>query len=271
MSGDHTTLSLIVLLRRSLELDLGAIMKLLSALFASVGVALSTASLAADLPTRKEAPAPVPYVAPFTWTGFYIGGYAGGSFGSVDWSGPLFSGGTVTHGGFDIGGLAGFNYQFGGAWVIGAEAEFGAFINGNDNVNVSRVVGDTTFNLNERFRDTGVGRLRGRLGYAVQPNTLLYIAGGWTFANSNISITGTCTPCATPPFTVSQNRWLNGFNIGGGVEYAFTSNWIIRGEYIFDGFSRENLNFGFVPPNFAEQRQVFLNVNTLRAAIEYKF
>jgi hypothetical protein len=31
------------------------------------------------------------------------------------------------------------------------------------------------------------------------------------------------------------------------------------------------LNFGFVPPNFAEQRQVFLNVNTLRAAIEYKF
>ena len=116
-------------------------MKLLSALFASVGVALSTAALAADLPTRKEAPPPAPYVAPFTWTGFYIGGYAGGSFGSVDWSSPLFSGGTVTSGGFDIGGLVGFNYQFGGAWVVGAEGEFGAFINGNDNLNMSGVVG----------------------------------------------------------------------------------------------------------------------------------
>src|ERR1700722_5718375 len=99
-------------------------MKLLSALFASVGVALSTAALAADLPTRKEAPPPVPYVAPFTWTVFYIGGYAGGSRGPVDWSERLFSGGTVTHGGFYIGGLAGFNYQFGGAWVVGVEAEF---------------------------------------------------------------------------------------------------------------------------------------------------
>ena len=160
-------------------------MKLLSALFASVGVALSTAALAADLPTRKEAPPPAPYVAPFTWTGFYIGGYAGGSFGSVDYSSQFFSGGTVTSGGFDIGGLAGFNYQFGGAWVVGAEAEFGAFINGNGNLNTSGVVGVNAFNLTDKFRDTGVGRLRGRVGYAVQPNTLLYIAGGWTFANTN--------------------------------------------------------------------------------------
>ena len=75
-------------------------MKLVSALFASAGVVLSTAALAADLPTRKEAPPPVPYVAPFTWTGFYIGGYAGGSFGSCDFSSPLFSGGTVMFGGF---------------------------------------------------------------------------------------------------------------------------------------------------------------------------
>jgi outer membrane immunogenic protein len=245
-------------------------MKLLSALFASVGVALSTTALAADLPTRKEAPPPVPYVAPFTWTGFYIGGYAGGSFGSVDWSSPLFSGGTVTSSGFDIGGLVGFNYQFGGAWVVGAEAEFGAFINGDDNLNRSGFVAGQPFNLTDKFRDTGVGRVRGRVGYAVQPNTLLYIAGGWTFADTKESVTGTC--CGFPTtFTASQNRWLNGFNIGGGVEYAFTSNWIIRGEYIFDGFTKDNFNFGFAPASFADQRQIFLNVNTIRGAVEYKF
>ena len=54
-------------------------------------------------------------------------------------------------------------------------------------------------------------------------------------------------------------------------EYAFTSNWIIRGEYIFDQFTKYNFNYGYAPANFADQRQVWLNVNTLRAAIEYKF
>ncbi len=248
-------------------------MKLVSALFASAGVVLSTAALAADLPTRKEAPPPVPYVAPFTWTGFYIGGYAGGSFGSVDFSSPLFSGGTVTSGGFDIGGLAGFNYQFGSAWVVGVEAEFGAFINGNDNLSSNGSVGNFAFNINDKFRDTGVGRLRGRVGYAVQPNTLLYIAGGWTFANTNESISGTCTPCSAPnnAFNFSQNRWLNGWNIGGGVEYALTANWILRGEYIFDEFTKYNFNYGYAPASLADNRQIWLNVNTIRGAVEYKF
>src|SRR5271154_1188756 len=166
-------------------------MKLLSALFGSVGVALSTAALAADLPTRKEAPAPVPYVAPFTWTGFYVGGYVGGSFGSVDWSYPLFSGGTNNPGGFNVGGLAGYNYQI-GATVLGAEGEFGYNTNGAGNLNTSGTVAGNAFNLTDKFSDTGVGRLRARLGYAIQPNTLLYVAGGWTFANSNTSVTGTC-------------------------------------------------------------------------------
>ena len=133
-------------------------MKFRSYLLAWIGVSLSTAALAADLPTRKEAPPPAPYVAPFTWTGFYIGGYAGGSWGSVDWTSQYFSGSTVTSGGFDIGGLAGFNYQFGSAWVVGGEAEFGAFINGNDNLHLSGVIGNTAFNINSKFRDTGVGR-----------------------------------------------------------------------------------------------------------------
>ena len=244
-------------------------MKFCSYLLASIGVSLSTAALAADLPTRKEAPPPVPYVAPFTWTGFYIGAYAGGSFGSVNWTGPLYSGGSNSPGGFDIGGLVGYNYQIGAA-VLGAEGEFGYNTNGAGNINTSGVVGGYPFNLTDKFSDTGVGRLRGRVGYAVQPNTLLYIAGGWTFANSNTSVTGTC--CNYPnAFTVSENRWLNGWNIGGGAEYAFTSNWIVRGEYIFDGFTKYNYNYGYAPASFAESRQIWLNVNTLRAAIEYKF
>ena len=65
-------------------------------------VAGSLAAQAADLPTRKEAPAPVFIPPPFTWTGFYIGLNAGGiwSSGSRDASildpDAAFDGGFLT-------------------------------------------------------------------------------------------------------------------------------------------------------------------------------
>jgi len=57
---------------------------------------------AADLPTRKEAPAPVFVPPPFTWTGFYIGVNAGGIWPSGGRSASIFdphSGRGATHSG----------------------------------------------------------------------------------------------------------------------------------------------------------------------------
>ena len=49
---------------------------------AALTVAGAVAAQAADLPTRKEAPAPIFVPPPFTWTGFYLGLNAGGIFSS---------------------------------------------------------------------------------------------------------------------------------------------------------------------------------------------
>ena len=51
----------------------------------------AVAAQAADLPTRKEAPAPVFVPPPFTWTGFYVGLNAGGIWPSGSRSASLFA------------------------------------------------------------------------------------------------------------------------------------------------------------------------------------
>ena len=106
-------------------------------------MAVGTVAQAADLPTRKEAPAPVFVPPPFTWTGFYVGANVGGIFSSGSRSANLFvpasfpfplanyfPGGLGSgQSGVIGGGQAGYNWQT-GAFVLGVEGDFdGAGIN----------------------------------------------------------------------------------------------------------------------------------------------
>src|SRR3974390_1584761 len=93
--------------------------RVLLSLSSVAAVALfSTSTFAADLPVRHVAPAPVPVVAPMTWSGCYVGGNLGGAFGSASISGAA---GTVSAGGsgFAGGGQVGCHYEFTSGWVIG--------------------------------------------------------------------------------------------------------------------------------------------------------
>ena len=97
------------------------------------------AAQAADLPTRKEAPAPIFVPPPFTWTGFYVGVNAGGIWPSGGRNASIFDpnagidGGFINAGfpgglgsqsaGFIGGGQAGYNWQT-GAFVLGVETDF---------------------------------------------------------------------------------------------------------------------------------------------------
>ena len=134
----------------------------------AIALALSAGSaLAADLPSRKEAPVYVPPPPPPLWTGFYAGLNAGYGWGATSNAGtvslPLLDGvaaqanaldplrqlpGTglingstalansgianVNENGFIGGGQIGYNYQWSPNFVVGLEADFqGSTISGS--------------------------------------------------------------------------------------------------------------------------------------------
>jgi outer membrane immunogenic protein len=201
-------------------------------LLAGVGLAAlgSASALAADLPRRPVYKAPVMVAPPPTWTGCYIGGNIGGSFGRASASAP---GGSVSGdgSGFAGGGQIGCDYQFAGSgWVIGFRNMFDATSNNRDGtftVTTANGTATGTVNFHNRWFDT----LTGRLGYAVQPNWLLYFQGGavWSRVEADFTLT---TPTAVTAASGSDTK--TGWTIGGGAEWMFAPHWsaFLEGNYM---------------------------------------
>lgn len=180
---------------------------------------------AADLPRRNFAPPPVAAYSPvsaFSWTGFYVGvngGYSWASLGSV---------GNATFdrpSGFTLGGTAGYNQQF-GSFVLGVEGDFNW-----SNIDSSRrqtINIDATPNAVVYTSDVNwAGTLRVRAGYAVD-RVLLYATGGYAGASLDVAYTNVTTSTSA-----SQSKWVHGYVVGVGLEYAFTRNLSGKAEYLY--------------------------------------
>jgi outer membrane autotransporter protein len=214
----------------------------------------------APTPPVVAAPAPMytkavkaPIAPPPTWTGFYVGGFAGGAWaGDVTTTevapGPglrsFFNGiGTQTSYGVGPSGLAGldfgYNYQM-GSIVAGLEAEGGYL----------RLSGSAPFLSNpETISSTKIGdwytALTGRLGVIAGP-VLIYAKGGAAIVDVTDSVTSACLVC-TPKRSVAAaggNRLGVTWAAGAGLEYAFDRRWSLKGEYLALGTGVSNTASG---------------------------
>ncbi len=173
--------------------------------------ASSTAVMAADLPSRRVAPAPV-YAAPiFTWTGFYAGVQAGYAWDKVSVDSPFLGALSVNKNGFVGGGHVGYLYQSGPA-VFGVEGD---------------VEGTSLYNSALR------ASLRGRLGLGFD-RTLLYVTGGLAVAGGGNG--------GNYLYNNSDTTRL-GWTVGGGAEYAFAPNWSARLEYRYSDFGNHMVGY----------------------------
>ena len=235
---------------------------------AALLLATSGSALAADLATKKAPPAPLP--TPM-WKGFYVGLNAGGIWSNSGSSnvttypvlGDLASNpantsyysslnGSLNIGstnGFIGGGQLGYNWQPGylnNNLVFGFEADIQGVISTGrttrtfSNIapvgNGGRVLNSMNANGNMDF----FGTVRGRLGYLVMPNLLVYGTGGLAYGNVSYSVNlaqyGLNSTGVLNQLAVGSNYYSNvqvGWTAGGGAEWMFMPNWSAKVEYLY--------------------------------------
>ncbi len=233
----------------------------------------------------KAPPATAP--APgFDWTGWYFGGHYGYATGYSRWTatqaggaGPALSGsvdltnplnGYFGDGSYFGGLQVGYNQKVGSRLVLGAEADV-AFPS-----NPVGLMGAQTFSSplvgQANYRDSVAysGTVRGRVGYVLDNNWLIYGTGGFAFAYDKLQrsqllgmpVNGT----AAEGTFQSGLMWRLGWALGAGLELPVAPNWTAKVEYQYAGFGNSNVTF----PAGAQVFNSNLALQSIRVGFNYQ-
>jgi outer membrane immunogenic protein len=175
----------------------------------------------------KDAPLP-DFVPAFSWTGIYLGVQGGHAWGEVN-----FDDGGVTvsgpqHEGWFGGGYAGVTLQL-NPFVLGVEGD----VNGANLDGAPHVIGGSSV----RTDVDALTSIRGRVGLAAD-RLLLFATSGWAWAD----VSGTLIAPDLSRFKVDTT--VDGWILGGGLDYAFTDKFIGRIEYRHYALGETDLDTG---------------------------
>lgn len=166
------------------------------------GVRIGTMSVIVGVALAVAVPAANadgPRDTPLSWTGFYVGAAIGASWGSIDIGQPVLT--TFPLRGSEGVVAAGYDFRLSPSLVAGVTLDF-ALVGPN--------IGLATID-----NQLAIG---GRLGVLATPSALLYASAGYTRADLNSDTLGAS---------------LEGYFVGGGVEYLVTPNLSLKVDYRF--------------------------------------
>jgi outer membrane immunogenic protein len=261
---------------------------------------LASPAIAADMPV-KAPPPPPPTV--FSWTGFYVGLNAGGTWArsnadtsvncNVPFVGPPFpyfcdstfgaangaavsaaGSGTINASAFTGGVQAGYNWQ-GPNLIYGLETDFDAFRlrgsrQGTGTYSVGTIVsGPSSFAINSSFNTDWLYTLRGRIGVPVSSNLMAYATGG--LAVTRLGVSNSFSDNVAAPFngagSATGSATKAGWVVGGGLEYALVKNWSIKAEYLFMDFGKVTATGTIFNPSIAGYAQGISTSSDLSAHV----
>jgi outer membrane immunogenic protein len=239
-------------------------MKKLATAIAAIAL-IGTPAFAADMAVKAPPPVPAPV---YDWTGWYVGGNIGASFGRAktdfnvapvtvntntfgSFTSPDFAGSQLTEpSGFIGGGQIGYNWQFSPILVAGLDADFqGA--DEKDSINFSNAFsGATVFSSGTGATGTTVtgtvateyeakidwfGTVRGRIGYLFGDGAVMtYLTGGLAYGRVGVDGTSTTSATATrgsttPPFSMTRTVGHSVVNTGWTIGSGTEGKLLIPG------------------------------------------
>jgi len=230
-----------------------------------LGTYAVTQAQAADVAVYQKSR--VAAVAPYDWSGVYVGGQAGGVYTRETLSTP---GGELlspisSHGGsFFAGGYLGYNHQM-SRFVIGVEGDFSAVLGARELSGRQQTIVPGIF-ASQSTDPTWLASAAVRLGLALD-NWLLYAKAGGAWMNAKYKVNvENAAGAVLDTQTVSKTR--NGWLVGAGVEYGWSRNWISRLEYNYVDFGTSQVTYTFAGLNAGDFQT---KAHIVKAGLAYKF
>jgi outer membrane immunogenic protein len=226
----------------------------------AAAISLTGSALAADLPVK--APAPL-----WSWTGCYVGLNVGSGWSKVGLADGAGNSLDIANGqGVIGGGQVGCDYQISKSWVIGVEAEFDATKLEGNALDPAFGIGGGSIFTNSKIPWTST--VTGRLGYAIEPITLLYFRGGAAFARDQLKEFANGAPLVLLT-TLTDSR--TGWTIGGGIEHKFWGPITAFVEYDYLQFGTHTLPTTALTPPFAPNVKASDTVHEVLFGVNLRF
>jgi outer membrane immunogenic protein len=130
------------------------------------------------------------------------------------------------------------------------------------------------YTVGTSFTSNSLFTLRGRLGFT-ETNLLPYVTGGLALTNFRMADSFTDNGGALGAFGGASNSdQLNGWTIGGGLEWAVYDHWTVKGEYLYvnlGSMAPSSTNPGFADYSNGPGASSDLTLHIVRAGMNYKF
>ena len=247
-------------------------------------------AFAADLPARTYNKAPVAAVPVASWTGCYAGvnaGYQWGdgnaslalqpslaAFTAIDPAFAVFNGRYAGSPSSGLGGgQVGCNWQS-GSFVLGIETDID-YLGASKTTNRTVVAQASPFLGSVTQKLDWLGTVRGRVGVTPATDWLIYATGGLAYgrtSHSNLFVNASDNP--NDGFAGSARDTPVGWTVGAGAEFMVTSNWTVKGEYLYYDLGSTRLvglPFNQHANGFGADGYYQTKGNLVRVGLNYKF
>jgi len=260
---------------------------LIASLFLAAGLNLGLSAVALAAKPHHPPPPPPPPPA-WSWTGYYVGGNVGYSWGTAktNYSSPAFGGfglpasfpGSAKLDGAVGGFQMGYNWQANDTWVYGLETDIqGSGERGSSNLFANYFfdfpAGFSAFSGTVTSKILWFGTVRARTGVLITPTTLLYATGG--LAYGEIKTSGIVSDTHMPATWAFNGSSVNaGWTVGGGIEGVVpnAAAWTWKVEYLYIDFgsiSGSGVSSDPISPTYNWSARVTDNI--VRVGLNYKW